>query len=182
MTHGDRICIVTNMGLAIEASAMFVGLAVYYLYATLSGHIKMEIIIILWSLYFLCLGVILVTCHRWLAWLIFDAEGISYHAILRKSEFKPYSAYAHIFAASYNNFTTRHRDIVFSTKMLTSRQLENINEIGMDMNTIKISCTKRNYQRLHVILPPAYQRKLEMAIAYEERPRTKRRRQKRNKR
>lgn len=166
------------MGLAIETAMMFIGLAVYYLYATLSCRIETEIIIILWSLYFLCLGVILATCHRWLAWLFFDAEGIEYHAIFRKREFRPYSAYVHIFAASYNNFTTRHLDIVFSNRMLTSRQLENINAIGMDMNTIKISCTKRNYRRLHAILPPAYQRKLELAVAYESSAKTKRKRKK----
>lgn len=106
---------------------------------------------------------------RWWVMITLDEKSIRYQAAFHKAKESPYSQYSHVYKGWY--FHGRAQIgykvyfIVISKTWLTTDELQQINQIGVSEDVIKIKYNKKNYRTLQAILPPKLRSQLERSFA-----------------
>ena len=117
-------------------------------------------------LLFLCFpAVCIADPHRTgFAWLTFVPEGIEYHALFRRKKVRPYSDYPYWSHGRYLHVAVVVDFIVLSKRKLSTRELDQINDVRPSADLIKIRYKKKTYQKLLGILPEKQKLLLRCAI------------------
>ena len=132
-------------------------------------------------------GTWLLCINDWLTFITLTPEGISCWGLGRKTEFRPYHHYNHIYFGGYYNRSILIPHVIFTNRYLDTDQLLSVNRLAMSVDMVKLHWTKPMKKKLYEILPPDYQYKLDVATTFQKPPRKPsyrklRKRHKRNRR
>ena len=164
----NKVHLVPNLGLFIETC-----IAVTVMVATFIMILLLEkdwrIILIYGTL--LAAALWLICINDWLTFITLTPEGISCWGLGRKTEFRPYHHYNHIYFGGYYNRSILIPHVIFTNRYLDTDQLLSVNRLAMSVDMVKLHWTKRMRKKLYEILPPDYQYKLDVATTFQKPPR-----------
>ena len=97
---------------------------------------------------------LLVASRRCVVFVTLTKDGIAFSSPLRPKKVKPYTAFPDLYRGCYTAYgIERHEFIVLTNRRMRYEELQRVNMVFNDENTIKIRYTKRNYAALKEMLP-----------------------------
>ena len=97
---------------------------------------------------------LLVASRRCVVFVTLTKDGIAFSSPFRPKKVKPYTAFPDLYRGCYTAYgIERHEFIVLTNRRMRYEELQRVNMVFNDENTIKIRYTKRNYAALKEMLP-----------------------------
>ena len=172
MSHREKITFLADsywLGMMLFTMALIFGMIAfvigkisydYYYQVPLrdGGYRDLQDVIYAWlffgSLYIALAITLLVASRRCVVFVTLTKDGIAFSSPFRPKKVKPYTAFPDLYRGCYTAYgIERHEFIVLTNRRMRYEELQRVNMVFNDENTIKIRYTKRNYAALKEMLP-----------------------------
>ena len=141
----NKVHLVPNLGLFIE-TCIAVAVMVAAFITVLLLEKDWRIILFVGTLFAVALWLICI--NDWLTFITLTPEGISCWGLGRKTEFRPYHHYNHIYFGGYYNRSILIPHVIFTNRYLDTDQLLSVNRLAMSVDMVKLHWTKPMKKKL----------------------------------
>ena len=172
MSHREKITFLADfywLGIVLLMMSLLLGMAVvaigwtwhdYYYQVPLKDGAYTDLQDLIYCCLFFGIGLgiltvtLLVISRRCVVFVTLTKDGIAFSSPFRPKKVKPYTAFPDLYRGCYTAYgIERHEFIVLTNRRMRYEELQRVNMVFNDENTIKIRYTKRNYAALKEMLP-----------------------------